>query len=530
MYLWVLTRRDMSAPTGFSKLRSLLWPIYAHEHKKFVPIFLIFFLICFNYSILRATKDSLIVTAPSSGAEALPFLKVWAILPSALLFTFIFTRLSNWLSRERVYYVLMGIFLGFFAIFSLFLFPNREILHPHALADKLQAILPQGFEGLIAIFRNWTFTSFYIMSEMWSTMIMTILFWGFANEVTSVRDAKRYYAILGLGANLATILSGRLAYNITSHDYNPALPFGTDGWSQALFILNAIIIAAGLLSMALFRWLHYKKLGYGSVVRSKADESQKIKMGIRRNFKYLLKSKYLMCIAIVVLMFNIALTLIEVVWKDQVKQLYPNPTDFTAYMCNVLVWIGVVATLGAFISGWVMRRFSWTTSALVPPVIFLLTGVAFFACFLFQDSAISTLTLAMGVTPLAVGVFFGSLQNIFARASKYTLFDATKELAFIPLSKESRMKGKAAIDGFGSRLGKSGASVVHQGLIMVFGSISLSAPFVGAFLLIVIGGWIAATRVLGKEFGKLTVADETLEVTEETPIEEKQPELASTEV
>lgn len=521
----------MSAPTGLSKLRSLLWPIYAHEHKKFIPIFLIFFLVCFNYSILRATKDSLICTAPASGAEALPFLKVWAILPAALLFTFIFTRLSNWLSREKVYYALMSIFLGFFLIFTLFLFPNREFLHPHALADKLQAILPEGFTGLIAIFRNWTFTSFYVMSEMWSTMIMTVLFWGFANEVTSVGEAKRYYAILAIGANFATILSGRLSYVISGHEYNPALPFGSDGWSQALFILNGVIIFAGVLSMGLFRWLHYKKLGYGSSYRSKAEESKKVTMGVRRNFKYLLKSKYLMCIAIVVLMFNVALTLIEVIWKDLVKQLYPNPGDFNAYMSNVLVWTGIVATISAFASAWVMRRFSWTTSALIPPTIFLLTGLGFFTSFFLRDTAfLSSLTFTLGITPLAIGVFFGSLQEIFARASKYTLFDATKELAFIPLSKESRMKGKAAIDGFGSRLGKSGASVVHQGLIMAFGSIALSAPIVGGVLLLVIGGWMAATRLLGKEFSTLTIADEELEITEAQPAQTEEPTLASTEV
>lgn len=495
-------------------------------------MFLIFFLICFNYSILRAAKDSLIVTAPQSGAEALPFLKVWAILPAALFFTFIFTRLSNWLSRERVYYTLMSIFLGFFFIFTLFLYPYRETLHPHELADKLQAALPQGFSGMIAIFRNWTYTLFYIMSEMWSTMIMTVLFWGFANEVTSVRDAKRYYAILGLGANLATILSGRLSSVISSHQYNANLPFGSDGWGQALFMLNGVIILAGLLSMGLFKWLQVKGLGYGSIKRSKADEHKKIEMGIRRNFKYLAKSKYLICIAVVVLMFNISLTLIEVVWKDQVKQLYPNPNDFNTYMCNVMTWIGVVATAGAFVSGSIMRRFSWTFSALIPPVVFLVTGVGFFSFFLFQNTTLASLALLIGSTPLAVGVFFGSLQNILARASKYTLFDATKELSFIPLSKESRMKGKAAIDGFGSRLGKSGASVIHQGLIMAFGTISLSAPFVGGILVLVIGGWVAATRLLGREFNKLTLAHETLEVTEETPAEpvpQEEPALATSE-
>lgn len=520
----------MSTPTALGKLRSLLWPIYGDEHRKFVPMFLIFFLICFNYSILRSVKDAMVVTAPSSGAEALPFLKVWAILPAALLFTFIFTRLSNWLTREKVFYTLMSIFLGFFFIFTFFLYPNQATLHPHSFADKLQELLPQGFSGLIAIFRNWTYTTFYIMSEMWSTMIMTVLFWGFANEVTSVRLGKRFYAMLGIGANLATTFAGLISNRISNHVFNPAIPFGVDGWGQSVFMLNGLVILAGLLSMGIFKWLHLQGLGYNSVIDKKADSTQKFKMGIRENFKFLARSKYLVCIAVVVIMFNISLTLIEVVWKGQIKELYPNPNDFNAYFCNILTWTGIIATIGAFISSYIIRRFSWTASALIPPVIFLVTGVGFFSFLLFKDSALSSLAVLIGSTPLAIGVFFGSLQNILARASKYTLFDATKELSFIPLSKESRMKGKAAIDGFGSRLGKSGASVIHQGLIMIFGSISLSAPFVGGILVLVIGGWIVATRLLGKEFHALTLSHETLDLNESgSEIKEPEPVLATTD-
>lgn len=502
----------------FGKIRGFLWPIHTSELKRFVPMFIIFFLICFNYSILRATKDALIVTAPNSGAEALPFLKVWAILPMALLFTFIFTRFSNWLSREKVFYAMMSLFLGYFLLFTFVLYPYRETLHPTILSDRLQELVPQGFSGMIAIFRNWTYTTFYVMSEMWSTMIMTVLFWGFANEVTSVKDAKRYYAILCLGANLATILSGQVSNAISSHSFNPSLPFGADAWGQALFILNAIVILSGVLSIVLFRYLHVKGLGYGSTdVGGAAAEKNKIKMGIRQNFRYLMKSKYLICIAVVVIMFNIALTLIEVVWKDQVKQLYPSPNDFNGYMGQVLTGIGVIATISAFISAGLMRRFTWTTAAMIPPVIILVTGLGFFSFMLFKDSGLSSLAVILGSTPLAIGVFFGSLQNILARATKYTLFDATKELSFIPLDKESRMKGKSAIDGFGSRLGKSGASVIHQTLIMFFGSISLSTPFVAVVLLFVIGGWMIATRLLGREFHALTQRHETLVVPDEEP-------------
>jgi hypothetical protein len=49
-------------------------PIY-YTVKKMMPQALMFFCILFNYTILRDTKDVLVVTAPKSGAEIIPFLK-----------------------------------------------------------------------------------------------------------------------------------------------------------------------------------------------------------------------------------------------------------------------------------------------------------------------------------------------------------------------------------------------------------------------------------------------------------------------
>lgn len=40
-----------------------------------LPLGLMFFFILFSYTILRDTKDVLVVTAPKSGAEIIPFLK-----------------------------------------------------------------------------------------------------------------------------------------------------------------------------------------------------------------------------------------------------------------------------------------------------------------------------------------------------------------------------------------------------------------------------------------------------------------------
>ena len=47
----------------FGKWRARLWPVHRFELKKLIPMVLLFFFILFIYTILRDTKDTLVVTA-----------------------------------------------------------------------------------------------------------------------------------------------------------------------------------------------------------------------------------------------------------------------------------------------------------------------------------------------------------------------------------------------------------------------------------------------------------------------------------
>ena len=513
----------MSVNPEFGKMRTFLWPIKSFEVKKFLPLLIIYALICFNYTLLKAAKDTLIITAPGSGAEAIPFIKVWVILPMALLVMVIFTRLFNRYSQEKLFYIMISSFLAFFALFALVLYPLNHIIHPNDLADTLQAYLPAGFRGLLALFRNWSYVLFYVAAELWGTAIMSVLFWSFANEITTVKDAKRFYGILGVGANIATIFSGHIAIVLSGEMFDLSFIFGDDRWGQSLGLLTTVVIGAGLVTIAIFRWYHVQVLNKDPSLKKMHTQNnafrKSVKMGIRKNFSFLKKSKYLLCIAVLVIAFNIAINMMEIIWKDQVKLLYPNPNHFNAYMGKVLRATGVLSTfIGFFLCGNMIRRLGWTLSALITPIIILITGSLFFGMLLLKDNELlSGYTTMIGLTPLSLGVLFGTLQNTITRSSKYTLFDATKEIAFIPLSPESKLKGKAAIDGIGSRIGKSGGSFVYQALFMIFGTITMSTPFVGIFLSLVIFGWIAAVKSLGKQFHHLTTQNEKLDISLETP-------------
>ncbi len=94
-------------PPPFGLIRNFIWPIHRFELIKLIPMFILFFLISFVYNLLRCMKISLIVTARDSGVEVIPFLKIGAVLPGALIFTYIFTKLINRYSRERVFYTIL---------------------------------------------------------------------------------------------------------------------------------------------------------------------------------------------------------------------------------------------------------------------------------------------------------------------------------------------------------------------------------------------------------------------------------------
>jgi len=101
---------------------------------------------------------------------------------------------------------------------------------------------------------------------------------------------------------------------------------------------------------------------------------------------------------------------------------------------------------------------------LITPIVLLVTGIGFFAFIIFREQLAPYM---MGLSPVVLAVLFGQAQNIMSKSTKYSLFDPTKEMAYVPLDQESKVKGKAAIDVVGARLGKSGGALINQAIHQV---------------------------------------------------------------
>ena len=493
----------METEKPFSKWRQRLWPIHRFEHKKFVPLFFLKFLFTVNFYLVGfATKDTLVVTAKNSGAEVIPILKGWVVLPCSLLMLLLYTKLSNKISQEKMFYTVLGCFLAFFLVFGFVLYPLREVLSPTAFCDWLQVMVGDSRMHWIAVIRHWMNSLFFVVAELWGTMVLVMLFWTFANNISRVSEAKRVYSLFVAAGNLAPIIVGYTICKICPMD--PSVSF-----QSAIYKITSLSSGVIVLAMGIYWWMQRYVVSDPKLCSADIQEAvkkKKPKLSLRQSIKYILSSRYLLCIAMLVIGYAFALNLVEVTWKACMKLQYPSAGEYQHFMGRVTIILGYVTPPVAFLaSGNLIRKIGWYRTARIPPVLIGLTGVLFLSAYLFRDS-LSPVAALFGMTPLYFIVILGLIQNITSKTVKYAFFDPTKEMSFIPLDPEAKIKGKAAIDVVGSRFGKAGSSWTQALLIEFFGmgSVLGVTNIILPVIVLIVMVWLFSLKSLNRSFVELT--------------------------
>lgn len=481
-----------------NRWKAYFWPIERHEWSRVLPMALMMFCFLFNYTIMRDLKDTLILT--NAGAEAIPFLKFWGTLPASILFVLCYAKGSNRLKPKALYTATMAPFFLFFVLFGFVLYPFREFFHPSGSVETLriflEAHLPSGMQttlgALTAVYQNWTYAIFYIMSELWGSMGVSLLFWQFANQITSTSEAKRFYPRFTQLGNLSLLASGYTV--IYFSNLRHTLPPEIDSWGITLKWLMAFVGLNCAILLVTYYWME------GRTAKTGEKKKEKPKLSLKESFLFLSRSKYLGLIALLLLAYGISINLIEVVFKSQMKLQYPTEGELSAFCGKLSMSIGFTTLLMVQLSSFILNRISWRAAALVTPFFILVTGGIFFSFVIFRNEVGSLLHLS----PLFLAVIVGALQNSMSKGMKYALFDPTKEMAYIPLDPESKVKGKAAIDVVGGRLGKSAGGLFLQ-FVLLFGSIMDNIALLYATVLLIGGVWVMSVLRLNTLYqGKLS--------------------------
>jgi AAA family ATP:ADP antiporter len=482
-----------SQPSMLKKAINTIWPVENHELKKFLPIAFIMFCVLFNYSGLRVLKDALVVS--SIGAEAISFLKTYFVMPCAVIFTVLYMKLLNRFGDIKIFYIISGFFTAFFVLFAFVLYPNQDFFHPDpARIKQLAHELPR-VKWFIMIYGKWIYATLYIIAELWGSIMLSLLFWQFANKVTTTSEAKRFYSMFGLIGNVSLLASGEAIIRLS----------GSVNSNAAVVQVILLVIVACVASVMIYAWVNryvLTDIRYYNPLETKSAKAKKAKLSVKESIQLIFASKYLGFIALLVLGYGITINLVEVPWKSKIHELYPTTSQYLTFTGKFNQYMAISAWICMIIGSNVLRLVSWRIAASVTPIVIVITGLGFFVFSSFQKELDILSQSLFGVSALVIAVFLGMMQNLLSKGIKYSLFDSTKEMAYIPLDNELKTKGKAAVDVIGGRLGKAGGSFIISMLFTILPSANfntISTALMTIFVIVIIL-WLYAIKGLSKEY------------------------------
>ena len=485
----------------YGKFLDYVWPISRAEAPKFLFITLLMFCILGIQNLIRAMKDSVINTM--IGTETISFLKFWGVLPAAFLITIVYVKLVSVMKGENIFYLIMSVFLGFFLLFAFYLFPNHELIHlnPETVNNLVESY--PNFKWFILLLSKWSFSLFYIIAELWPNAIFALLFWQFVNKITTVDESKRFYPLFGLFGQTGLYIAGTFLINLPKiNDYFVELfNLSSSRSVVSIQIVVCVVSVLGCIGLATF-WIINNKILDIAATENLQFRVKKNQMGVKESLQMIINSRYIRLITILLFTYGVAINLVEGPWKAEASKIYKTPTEFAAFVGNYLSYTGILTIIFVLLGSNIVRRLGWMAAAIITPFMVLLTGLAFF-CVANFDPVATFMMLSFSFTdPIMLAIAIGAIQNVLSKSSKYTLFDSTKEMSYVPLDEQLKTRGKAAADMIGTKLGKSASALLQSMIFVIIPAATYSSisPFLMVIFAIVCIVWIWAVIELNKEY------------------------------
>lgn len=299
----------------------------------------------------------------------------------------------------------------------------------------------------------------YIFIEIAGSLII-VPFWTFANEIFTSREAKRLFGLIGAGGVFANVAAGGFTRLIVNY-------IGTE---NLLLICSAIIF---LSSGIIFKLSKGEDIVNIIPIKDRERQSQ----NILRDIGNIFSDSYTRKIALIVVVMSIVITSVDYQFKILAKTNFTKENDLTQFLAMFVFSTGIIACIIQFvITGRFVNRYG-IFSALITLPIFIGAGIFAF-------------------------IFYATLAAIsISQASnymfRYTIWDSTFQMLYIPIPQRRRNSSKAIIDGVFKQLSNG-----LGGLLLLF-FVKGSRPLIILLMALMTLIWIFLLIKLRKDYMKV---------------------------
>jgi len=407
------------------------------------------FLILTAYYVMKPVREALILTLPH-GAEV----KSYALAAQAALLLAIvplYGALARHMNRRRLINVV-----------TLFFIACPPVFH---------ALIGAGVNVAIA---------YFLWLGIFSLMVIA-QFWAFCNDIYTTDAGKRLFALIAFGASCGAVagafVSGHLIHVIGV---------------RPLMLLGSVLLA---LSLVLFNVIERLSRSHGALHRAPHAEEAGDRIGGRNPFFVVAGNRYLLVIALVILLLN---------WVNATGEYILGRIVRETAQAQISSGILDPALQGIFIGGFFAQYFQLVNllgmllQLLVVSRLIKLIGVRWALCVLPVMAFGSYLAAAL-LPVLAAVRWVKTIEN----SIDYSLQNTVNHMLYLPTTREEKYKAKQTIDTFFVRAGDVlSALMVYVGVTWLSFSVSQFALANLALVLL----WFSLSLWVGRRFQTLAPA------------------------
>jgi AAA family ATP:ADP antiporter len=365
-------------------------------------IFLTFLALISVYGVIRPVRGSLLIG--SHGSQVLPLL--W-IVSGVLILAFVLLY-SYWVGHYS---------------------PRRVFLVSVFLAGSSLLGIAWG------VARNFSSASYalYLWTDV-TSLILAEQLWAYTDEVFHSYPtdlAKRYLGLVGAGGILGAVLGNAITSKLSGiFDYT-----------------QLIEVAAGCMLLCLIFGFTLPRLPGKSEALSDTQDSHG-PLALLRGCKIVAKSRYLICLFLLVHLSQILSNLMDFQFNSYVQMRFTDAVERTRYLSDFLFSMNTVSlALMLLLAPLIMRFLGLRSGLLLLPVSNLATNFY---------STVHGAAKSLDVVKLV------------DKSLNYSIQRATKELLFVPTSKEIKFRAKPVIDMFAYRFSEISAAALLIPLLRIF--------------------------------------------------------------
>lgn len=292
----------------------------------------------------------------------------------------------------------------------------------------------------------------YVVKDVY-VVILVEIFWSHANAVFPIKTARWIYGLFCVSGSLGG----------ASADFLVARLSETYGTSAAYLLLAPLLVSIAL--------------GAVLVPSTSTGREQKAASTFRESLEVFRRSRYLVWMLLLIATTQVVITLIDFHYNSVLEQTFPDIDVRTSVISNVYLAINISAIGLQLLTGPILRLAGVPATLLFVPLL---------------------LGSTLGAFALVPRFLLLAVTKVLSKCLDYSVFRATKEILYIPLTYAEKTQGKALVDMLTYRVAKAGASLLLIALVGLE-----AGAFVMLLTLALIGMWLFVTRIITRRYRAL---------------------------